>query len=51
MNGLIAELPAGSDKECVPVAAKGSLPETTDAPPLSDQPCAPVSNEPPGISV
>ena len=44
--GLRAELPLGSDSECVPLEKNGWLPLTTVAPPDSDQPVLPDSKPP-----
>ena len=43
---LTARLPLGRESECDPLAKKGWFPETTDAPPLSDQPFEPLSSPP-----
>src|SRR5919197_1971460 len=53
MAGLVAELPAGSESECEPppLTLNDSLPDTTDAPPVSVHPAAPPSKSPPGARV
>ncbi len=51
MTGDVAVAPGGSRSEresVAPATFHGSLPETSDAPPLSDHDPAPPSKEPPG---
>ena len=51
MTGEVADAPGGSFSELTPPPTfHGSLPETTDAPPDSDQDLLPASKLPPGTS-